>query len=121
MKVKLNNKASIPIYYQIYEQIKHLIAIKEMNEGVKMPTIRELAIELEINPNTVAKAYTELLREGFIKTEQGVGTFVGNPKQTLTSKDREMKLKEIVTAFLDETFKYGFTKDEIIQYINNQK
>jgi GntR family transcriptional regulator len=121
MKVKLNEKASVPIYYQIYDQIKHLVAIKELSEGMKMPTIRELAIELEINPNTVAKAYTELLREGFIKTEQGVGTFVANPKQNLTSGDRENKIKEIVSAFLDEIFKYGFTKDEVIQYLNKLK
>jgi GntR family transcriptional regulator len=120
MRVKIN-KSGVPIYYQIYEQIKHLIAIREMAEGMKMPTIREMAIDLEINPNTVAKAYTELQREGFIKTDQGIGTFVANPKQSLGSKEREIKLEGIINTMLAETFKYGFTTDEIIKYLNNIK
>jgi GntR family transcriptional regulator len=119
MKIAINNKSSVPIYYQIYDQLKHLIAIGEINEGQKVPTIRELAVELEINPNTVAKAYYELQHENILDTVQGVGTYVKGAKGILKPREREEKLFEITRKYLDEVFRYSFTTEEILTIISN--
>jgi GntR family transcriptional regulator len=119
MKIKVDPKSSIPIYYQIFDQIKHQIAVEELKVGEKIPTIRELAVELEINPNTVAKSYYELQREGILDTIQGVGTYVKNNKQILKPNERERKLTEIINKFLDEAFRYGFSKEDIFKALKD--
>jgi GntR family transcriptional regulator len=115
MKIKVDSKSSIPIYYQIFDQIKHQVAVGELVVGQKMPTIRELAIELEINPNTVAKSYLELQREGILDTVQGVGTYVKGNKQILKPGERENKLAEILNKLLDEASRYGFSKEDLLR------
>jgi GntR family transcriptional regulator len=119
MKIKIDSKSSVPIYYQIYDQIKHLVAIGDLKEGQKVPTIRELAVDLEINPNTVAKSYLELQHENVLDTIQGVGTFVKGTKNLLKPNERENKILEITRKYLDDLIHFGFSKDEIMKTINS--
>ena len=114
MRIIIDNRSNVPIYSQIQEQIKHLAAIQDLKNGEKMPTIRELAVELSINPNTVAKAYLELQREGILETKQGIGTYVTENKDILKPDERENKLLEIIHRFSDDASRFGFSKKEII-------
>jgi len=115
IRLEIDHKKGLPIYLQIVEQVKHQIAIKSLEVGDQLPTVRAMAVMLEVNPNTVAKAYTELERTGILKTRQGSGTFVETNKDVLTDKERRDKLHSITTAFVDEASWFGFGPDEIIK------
>jgi len=83
---KINPASGIPIYLQIGQQIKTAVASGALQPGDQLPSVRELALELTINPNTAAKAYQELEREGIITTIRGKGTFIANQETPLNSK-----------------------------------
>src|SRR5262249_60574627 len=90
---KLNPKSGVPIYRQIQDQVRYGIASGRLRPGEQLPTVRGLAVELQVNPNTVIKAYTELERQGVLTTEQGSGTFVAPlPAVALASEDRQGQL-----------------------------
>ncbi|RKY85430.1 GntR family transcriptional regulator [candidate division KSB1 bacterium] len=118
MKIEIDPKKGMPIYLQIIEQIKHKIASGELSIGDRIPTVRKLAVDLEINPNTVAKAYNELEREGILDSKQGIGTFVKKNKNILTIEDRKDKLTELCRKFLDEALWFGFNKEDIMDELN---
>jgi len=120
MNLKIDPQRGIPLYYQIMEQIKHLIATGQLKENDQLPTVRQLAVDLEINPHTVAKAYNELMREGILDVRQGIGTFVRSRQKALDSSDRQKKLDQLCDAFLTEAMKYGFTKREIIENLQKR-
>ncbi len=86
MWFKINPASGIPIYLQIGQQIKTAVASGALQPGDQLPSVRELALELTINPNTAAKAYQELEREGIITTIRGKGTFIANQETPLNSK-----------------------------------
>ena len=113
MKIEIDTKKGLPIYLQIIEQVKHRIASGELNIGDRLPTVRQLAVDLEINPNTVAKAYTELERDGILDTKQGIGSFIKKDKKILSKKERKEKLAELCAKFVDEALWFGFNKEEI--------
>src|SRR5438132_3204201 len=97
----LDSKSGVPIYRQIQDQIRYGIASGLLVAGEQLPTVRALAVELSVNPNTVIKAYTELEREGVLTTEQGSGTFVApQPSKALSKADRQAKLDSLCAEFL---------------------
>ena len=108
----------IPIYEQIITQTEKLIASGVLKPGDALPSVRSLSMSLHANPNTVARAFTELDRAGLICTVQGKGCFVtDNAKQILKKKAKE-KLSDL-TALCRELISAGISKDEIISEINN--
>ena len=117
MKITLDLKSGLPIYLQIVEQVKHNITAGKLSVGEKLPTVRQLATDLEINPNTVVKAYTELERTGIIESKQGVGTFIQKEKGILSDAEREKKLHEICRKYADEASWFGYSEEEIIEAI----
>ncbi len=121
LPLRVDPKSGVPLYVQIREQIKYLIATGVLGPGDQLPTIRELAVELTVNPNTVARAYSELEREGFLATQQGRGTFVLNnlEEKQLARLSRE-KLCAIVEQAIIEAVTMGYTIDEIKECVENQ-
>jgi len=117
MNVEIDHKKGLPIYLQIIEQVRHQIAAGNLAVGDRLPTVRALAVSLSVNPNTVAKAYTELERSGVLQTKQGVGTFVIRSEEVVDRRERSEKLHSIATAFLDEAMWYGYSSDEVIVII----
>ncbi len=114
MKINLELESSIPIYVQVEEQIHSLIAAGQLRPGEQLPTIRELAADLRVNFNTIARAYFELDREGIISTQRGRGTFVaGVPDEEQMSRKRLKKLHAIVCSALDEARRLGYEPGEI--------
>jgi GntR family transcriptional regulator len=113
MTIHIESQKGIPLYFQIMEEIKHLIASGQLAPGDKLPTVRQLAVDLAINPNTVAKAYDELRRENILDVRQGIGTFVKQDIPELGEETRRKKLRALCEAFVLEAQQYGFKLEEI--------
>ena len=108
-----------PIYIQLIRQIKHAVTSGTLNPGDKMPTVRELATQLVINPNTVARAYRELIREGVLKAQQGQsgGTFVKMETQTLFQVEREKRLKPFIEQLVAEAQVLGISDENLLRQV----
>ena len=114
----LDPKSGVPIYRQIQDQIRYGIASGRLHPGEQLPTVRALAVDLAVNPNTVIKAYSELERQGILTTEQGSGTFVSAlPAVELAPEDRQAKLRALCAEFLGQAARYGFGSDDVLRAI----
>lgn len=114
MKLQIDPESSVPIYIQIEDSIHSLIAAGQIQPGEQLPTIRELAADIRVNLNTVARAYFELDREGVISTQRGKGTFVsGVPDQKQIEKKRQKLLHSIILSALEEAHGLGYSRQEI--------
>lgn len=104
-----------PIYEQVVEKFRMLILRGVLKQDDRLPSVRNLAVELSINPNTIQRAYAELERQGYIYTVKGKGNFVSDSGQLLRKYKEELfsQLKEICRA----AFETGITKEELIEYI----
>ena len=120
MDITVEPKRGLPLYFQLIEQFKHQIATGLLKEGDQLPTVRQLAVDLEINPNTISKAYAELEREGFLQTKQGVGTFVRQGGKTVPRAEREKKLQALCSHFVAEAQKYGFSMSELVSELKKR-
>jgi GntR family transcriptional regulator len=116
---QLNPKSGVPIYRQIQDLVRYGIASGLLTAGEQLPTVRSLAVELSVNPNTVIKAYSELEREGVLTTEQGSGTFVAaQPPSALPTENRQAKLESLCSEFLSQVARFGFTPQDIVLTID---
>lgn len=116
MRLQIDSESKVPIYVQIEEQIRALIAAGQLRPGEQLHTIRELAADLRVNYNTVAHAYLELDRDGVISTKRGRGTFVaGVPDEEQMARKRQRKLHAVVRSALDEARLLGYEADEIAE------
>lgn len=113
----LDPKSGVPYYKQIILQVEMAIADGRFTAGTQLPTVRSLAVELKINPNTVARAYNEMEIRGIVNTQQGSGTFISDKKPSLSEVEREGVLETIARPFLTKALAYGFSKDEIVRFI----
>jgi GntR family transcriptional regulator len=112
-----------PLYAQLERSIRFAIATGKLRIGERLPTVRQLAVDLRINANTVAKVYTELERVGIVETRRGVGTFVSaHPAEaSLSRRDREKQLRELADGFIAETGTRGFSLDEVIEHLHGRR
>jgi GntR family transcriptional regulator len=121
MMIRLDPRSGVPIYQQVVEQIKHLIANRQLKPDDQLPTVRQLAVELRINANTVARAYTQLAEEGVISTQQGRGTYVLEmPPPADQRKLRRDRLAAAVDSFFRDMERLGYTPDEIEKIWNDR-
>ncbi|KNZ70003.1 GntR family transcriptional regulator [Thermincola ferriacetica] len=102
-----------PIYIQIREQIKRAVATGFFKPGDQLPSVRDLAVQLTVNPNTVSRAYLELERDGVIKTVRGVGTFVSEKEIKIEYAERVKLVKSVLGKALVEAYHLGFTEAEL--------
>jgi GntR family transcriptional regulator len=121
MEITLDLKSGVPFYRQIIELIKFGIANGELGPGEKLPTVRQLAVNLSINPNTVIRAYRELELAGVITTQQGSGTFVGNEKPEIDRLEKQRMLDQILTEMMARASDYGLTLDEVLEGLRQRK
>ncbi len=113
--ILIDYKDTRPIYEQVAERFKVLILKGALQAGEQMPSVRNLAMELSINPNTIQKAYTELEREGFIYTVKGRGNFIAGTEKLLEEKKKNC-LDEILKR-IREVMEYGVTGEEILSVV----
>jgi GntR family transcriptional regulator len=111
-----------PLYAQLERGIRAAIASGRLKVGDRLPTVRQLAVDLRINANTVAKVYAELERAGVLATQRGIGTSVRDtptPAAMTTRRDRERELRPLVDRLLADASAFGITFPEIVQYIES--
>ena len=113
MLFRPNPSSGVPIYLQLMEQVKHGIETGALRAGEQLPGIRPLAIELAINPNTVAKAYRELEHEGVIELRHGAGAFVAEHSSTRKLTEKLRAGQAVVAAAIEKLRARGVTDEEI--------
>ena len=120
IEFKLDIKSGVPFYRQIVDQIRYGIASGRLLPGEQIPTVRDLAVQLEINPNTVRKAYSELEILGVLDTQQGTGTFVANKEIEITDFEKERMLGQICDELVARGQQYNLTLREIYEHIQRR-
>jgi GntR family transcriptional regulator len=120
-RIRLDAQSGVPIYRQIIDQVTGGIAAGALHEGVQLPTVRQLAVELSINPNTVIRAYSELEIRGVLNTEQGTGTFIGAANTRRDGAERARLLERFVDEFVARAGANGFTVEELIGQLQARK
>lgn len=114
MEIQIDPDSSVPIYLQIVEEIKHDVATGRLSPGQQLPTVRELATTLRINPNTVARAYDLLDTDKVISTQQGRGTYVRERPDTVhLAHVRRERLRNLMDGAIGKALSQGYTPDEV--------
>ena len=114
-KIAVDLKSGVPIYRQIIDQVKSAIATGTLGPGDRLPTVRQLAVDLSVNPNTVSRAYNELELTGLVETHMGSGTFIGDKRVELDEVERRRMLDQICQEFLSRASSHGFTLDDLVE------
>jgi GntR family transcriptional regulator len=119
MQFRIDNASDRPVYQQIIGQIKRDIALGRLIKDEKLPTVRQLARQLAINPNTIAKAYRQLEQEGIIVTKPGTGAFVANLDSSLSKAVRKKLLSEELERIAVEAYHMQIDKETLSGWFNN--
>jgi len=114
MEFSVDPSSRLPIYRQLGGQIREAVARGRLRPGEQLPSVRDLSRTLVVNPNTIARVYTELEREGVLHTRQGLGAFVAEPKAELTKRARKERLEELLDRFLTEAVYLGLSAEEVV-------
>jgi GntR family transcriptional regulator len=109
-----------PIGRQIVDSIRRQIASSELPVGAILPTVRGLAQQLSVNPNTIAKAYNELAAEGWVEARQSLGVFVAPQRQMLSDPERAKRLKEAVHHFVGEIIALNYPATEVLKAVDQE-
>lgn len=120
MQFQIDTASRAPIYRQLAKQIREAMARGILQPDTKLPSVRELSKGLVVNPNTIARVYTELEREGILNTRPGLGVFIAHPKSELTKKVRKDRLAELIDQFLTEAVLLSFSSDEVLALISQR-
>jgi GntR family transcriptional regulator len=115
---RLDSKSGVPVYRQLIDQVLVAIASGGLNPGDQLPTVRQLAVDLSINPNTVVRAYKELEIRGMLTTQQGTGTFITAKKVKSDEAQRQKRLSQMVGEFVARVSAEGYTVEDIQERLN---
>jgi GntR family transcriptional regulator len=112
---RLDSHSGVPVYRQLIDQVLAAVATGTLRVADQLPTVRGVAVDLAINPNTVSRAYREMELRGILDTQQGTGTFVAeNPAAARTEAERDRQLTQLITEFVARAGAGGFTAAELI-------
>ncbi len=111
--IRLDMQSGVPVYRQIIDQVHAARASGKIGPGERLPTVRQLAVDLSVNPNTIVRAYRELELTGIVTTHQGTGTFLTDKKIERSEADREEKLDRLVSEFVARAGREGFTVKDL--------
>ena len=118
MHIRIDNSSERPVYQQIIDQVKRDIAIGRLGKDEKLPTVRELAGQLAINPNTIAKAYQQMEREGIITTRPGSGAFVANLDSNLNNSVKKKLISEDLERAVVDAFHMQIDGQTLLKWFN---
>ncbi len=121
LSFQIDLKSGVPFYRQIIDQVKAAIATGTIAAGDRLPTVRQLAVDLSINPNTVSRAYTELELTGLVETQMGSGTFVGDRTVERDDVEQRRLLEQLCQEFLSRVSTHGFTLDDVLQNLEQRR
>ena len=114
LQFRLDLHSGVPVYRQLIDQVRAGMASATLQSGDQLPTVRQLAVDLAINPNTVLRAYRELELGGLLETQQGTGTFITQKKVKQDESERERQLSQLVGEFLARAGAAGFSVEELL-------
>jgi GntR family transcriptional regulator len=120
MTFHINTASRQPIYEQLVQQLSEAIAKGELKPEERLPSVRQLSQELVVNPNTIARAYTEVERAGLVVSRPGLGVFVAQPGTELTKAARARRLTELIDRCLTEAVHMDYAADEVIRLITQR-
>jgi GntR family transcriptional regulator len=120
-QIRLDPDSGVPAYRQIIDQVMAAIARGALSAGDQLPTVRQLAVDLSINPNTVIRAYRELEIRKILETQQGTGTFISQVKPESREGERERRLGQLVSDFLARMGAEGFTLEEAVAQLQEMQ
>ena len=119
---EVDSSSPTPIYAQLDRSIRAAIATGKLEPGAQLPTVRQLAVDLAVNANTVARVYAQLERDGILETRRGVGTFVReSPSPQAALAHRERELRALIQRFVGDAALLGFTLPELISQLRNEE
>src|SRR5436309_1816649 len=120
MEFRIEAASRTPIYRQLMAQIREGVARGRLSPEARLPSVRDLSRQLVVNPNTVARVYTELEREGVLNTRPGLGVFIAQPKNDLTKRARKDRLVSLVDGLLTEAVHLGFAASEVLGLVSER-
>ncbi len=115
---RLDAHSGVPVYRQLIDQVQAGIAAGVLAVGDQLPTVRQVAVDLVINPNTVLRAYREMEIRGMLDTQQGSGTFIADKKIEYSKVERERQLRQLVGEFVSRAGAAGFTVEQLIEVLD---
>ena len=121
MDITISMADGVPIYRQIVNQIKYLVASGLLQPDEELPPIRTLALQLKVTPNTIVKAYGELEISGVIHKRRGAGTYVSEGRQQMARRERQRIIEQRIDALLAEAHQLNFTADDILRMVRERK
>lgn len=113
MFTNLDPKSPIPLYEQIAGRLKAAVAVGELRAGVPLPSVRQLAAQLRINPATVVQAYHELESQGWVEMRQGAGTFVRSMQGELKARERKSQARRLIRTLLSDAARLGLDQQDL--------
>lgn len=120
-RLKLDMSSGVPVYRQIIDSVLGGIASGTLQPGNQLPTVRQLAVDLSINPNTVVRAYRELEIRGILTTQQGTGTFITDKEVQPDEVERQRRIAQFVRELLARAGAEGITIEDLQQYLQALK
>ncbi len=118
---RLDLHSGVPVYRQIIDQIMGGIAASVLARGDQLPTVRQVAVDLAINPNTVGRAYRELEIRGVLETQQGTGTFISHQEVKRDDVERQRQLNQLVSDFVARAGAAGFTIEDLMEQLYDRQ
>lgn len=118
MHIRIDPSGAVPIYQQIIQEVKLLLAGGIISPGEQLPSVRKLAMTLRVNPNTVSKAYNEMEREGIAETRRGEGTFISLSNRQLKENQGEELMKEQIASLVEMAEKFGLSAETVHRFID---
>ncbi|HZZ38554.1 MAG TPA: GntR family transcriptional regulator [Acidobacteriaceae bacterium] len=116
---RLNAHSGVPVYRQLIDQVLSAVALGILRAGDQLPTVRQVAVDLAINPNTVMRAYREMEIRRILDTQQGAGTFVAEPAAEAPIEERARQMTQLVSEFVTRAGSLGFTIEELMQALRD--
>ena len=118
---RLDLRSGVPVYRQLIDQVLGAMAAGALAGGDQLPTVRQVAVDLSINPNTVVRAYRELEIRGTLETQQGTGTFVSHQKVKRDDVERRRQLAQLVSDFVARAGATGFTIEDLLEQLEDRR
>ena len=118
---RLDLHSGVPVYRQIIDQVMGGVAAGTLAGGDQLPTVRQVAVDLSINPNTVMRAYREMEIRGVLETQQGMGTFVSQKKVKRDDVERRRQLNQLVAEFVSRAGSAGYTVGELLEQLRDRQ
>ncbi|HTB14681.1 MAG TPA: GntR family transcriptional regulator [Bryobacteraceae bacterium] len=119
-RFRLDNASGVPVYRQLIDQVQAGIATGVLSAGYQIPTVRQVAVDLAINPNTVMRAYRELEIRGVLDTQQGTGTFIAVQAPQIDDDGRTRRLDQLIDEFVARAGAGGFTLAEVVEALKER-